>query len=518
MKQEKLGDLFDYLPKSKIKAGEGLENGEYPFYTSSENQSKFFNDFQNGSGCLVFGTGGKASVHLTTSRFATSTDCISIKPKSIEEIDAGYVFQYLKGNMKVLENGFKGAGLKHISKAYLSNVLIPFPADINDQRRIAHLLGKVEGLIAQRKQHLKQLDDVLKSVFLDMFGDPVKNDRGWKTSTIEGLCNIVVDCPHNTPLYSVQKTGYFCIRSSDIIEGYLNLEKTYNVDRNIYESRIARYTPQKNDIIYSREGGRLGNAGRIIGDEKICLGQRMMLFQVNSANTPEFLWSLLESVYFKSKLQGLIGGGAAPRVNIKDLKMLVVICPPPNLQLSFSKIVLKVDILREQYKLHLTELQALYAAISQKAFKGELDLSRISIPEDTNNHTPTEGVNQLDMPAFLRKSNDPVTPKQIVNFLAQNKLPDDRRALITQWFEHYLADTSPDISLSSAQFLESTWQVLQSERFEIDGETPAITIDDYDMLKKLVFEALSSGKLRQHFEEETNQVRLQKSPDGWGSW
>ena len=118
MKQAKLKDLFDYLPKSKVQAGDGLEEGMYPFYTSSENQTKYLNEYQHGLGCLVFGTGGKASVHLTTRYFSTSTDCITIKPKPAVAIDAGYVFQYFKGNMQVLENGFKGAGLKHISKAW----------------------------------------------------------------------------------------------------------------------------------------------------------------------------------------------------------------------------------------------------------------------------------------------------------------------------------------------------------------------------------------------------------------
>lgn len=178
MKQAKLKDLFDYLPKSKIQAGDGLEEGMYPFYTSSENQTKYLNEYQHGPGCLVFGTGGKASVHLTTRYFSTSTDCITIKPKPEMEIDAGYVFQYFKGNMQVLENGFKGAGLKHISKAYLSDIQIPYPEEIDDQRRIAHLLSKVEGLIAQRKQHLQQIDELLKSMFLEMFGDPVRNERG----------------------------------------------------------------------------------------------------------------------------------------------------------------------------------------------------------------------------------------------------------------------------------------------------------------------------------------------------
>ena len=109
MKQAKLEDLFDYLSKSKIKAGDGLRKGEYPFFTSSDIQSKYLDDFQYEPGCLVFGTGGKASVHLTTRRFSTSTDCITIKAKAPTEIDVAYVFQYFKSNMQVLENGFNFA-------------------------------------------------------------------------------------------------------------------------------------------------------------------------------------------------------------------------------------------------------------------------------------------------------------------------------------------------------------------------------------------------------------------------
>ena len=380
MRKAKLKDLFDYLPKSKVKAGDGLEEGMYPFYTSSENQTKYLNEYQHGPGCLVFGTGGKASVHFTTCHFSTSTDCIAIKSRQEIEIDAEYVFQYFKGNMQVLENGFKGAGLKHISKAYLSDIQIPYPEDIDDQRRIAHLLGKVEGLIAQRKQHLQQLDDLLKSVFLEMFGDPVRNEKGWETSPIEGFCEAVIDCPHSTPEYSDVETGYYCVRSSDIVEGYLDLKNTYQVSKDVFEDRITRYRPQPNDIVYSREGGRLGNAARISGGRPICLGQRMMLFKVNSSNKPEFLWALLESAPFKSKLRGLVGGGAAPRVNIKDLKKLVVVKPDADLQELFSLFVLRADQLRARYEQSLTDLEALYCSLSQKAFKGELDLSRVALP------------------------------------------------------------------------------------------------------------------------------------------
>lgn len=514
MKQGKLGDLFDYLPKSKIKAGEGLENGEYPFYTSSENQSKFLNDFQHASGCLVFGTGGKASVHLTTSRFATSTDCITIKPKSIAEIDAGYVFQYFKGNMKVLENGFKGAGLKHISKAYLSNILIPFPVDINDQRLIAHLLGKVEGLIAQRKQHIKQLDDLLKSEFFEMFGDYLKREEAYQPIT--KACDFI-DYRGRTPLRS--ETGVPYISAKCVRRGYFDSSRLDFIPEDTFNTLMTRGYPKANDVLFTTEGHTFGYTCRIPKSfDRFSVGQRLITMACKNGFQPEVLEFILNDGHIQKKLASRLSGSAATGIRSSELAKVEIPYPPLAIQNQFSLIIEKVESIKSRYQKSLTDLETLYGALSQKAFKGELDLSRITLPEDTNNHTPTEEDNPLDMPAFLRKSNEPATPKQIVSFLAQNKLPDDRSALITQWFEHYLDETAPDSRLGSAQFLASTWQVLQSERFEVDGETPAITMDDYDRLKVLVFKALEAQKLHQDFDEETNQVKLQKPSENLGSW
>ena len=499
MKKAKLKDLFDYLPKSKVQAGDGLEEGMYPFYTSSENQSKYLNEYQHGPGCLVFGTGGKASVHFTTSHFSTSTDCIAIKPKQEIEVDAGYVFQYFKGNMQVLENGFKGAGLKHISKAYLSDIQIPYPEDIDDQRRIAHLLGKVEGLIAQRKQHLQQINDLLKSVFLEMFGDPVRNERGWETSPIEGFCEAVIDCPHSTPEYSEVETGYYCVRSSDIVEGYLDLTKTYQVGERVFEDRITRYRPQPNDIIYSREGGRLGNAARIIDREPICLGQRMMLFKVSLANRPEYLWALLESVQFKLKLRGLIGGGAAPRVNIKDLKKLVVARPDPDLQLTFSKFVTRIDQLRDLYQQHLMELEALYGALSQQAFKGELDLLRVPSPVvPTEEESPVVAV--VPTPITTPVIHLPETDLLLPALENRAQLPP----LLRFWLDAYRGQLG-STPFSVQHFIAAAQTRIAEHHPDNDFELGA---NEYEHIKAWVFDALAAGTLTQAFDDAGNRIEL----------
>jgi type I restriction enzyme S subunit len=298
----------------------------------------------------------------------------------------------------------------------------------------------------------------------------------------------MIDCPHSTPVYSDEKTGYYCVRSGDIVDGYLDLSKTLHVGWEIYEERIKRYTPQIDDIVYSREGGRLGNAARILGGESICLGQRIMLFKAGEDNSPDFLWALLESRSFKAKLQGLVGGGAAPRVNIKDLKKITVINPPNDIQTQFSRVAKRIDQIKSRYQQSLTDLESLYGALSQKAFKGELDLSHISVPDkNIENDRTTHDlvvVNKEDefMPAFILK-NIPLSD------------PPSRQDFIRFAFSGFLEELSKGEELE----LDHFWRPLALRATDLTGldDYMPFSTYDYDTVKYLLFDAISKGELEQ---------------------
>jgi type I restriction enzyme, S subunit len=380
---------------------------------------------------------------------------------------------------------------------------IPVPEGFDDQIRIAHLLGKVEGLIAQRKQHLKQLDDLLKSVFLEMFGDPIINPHKFEVRRLSEFYINPKDGTKCGPFGSALKKQEFVdygvpVWNMDNISTNGKMIRPFRmwITNDKYDA-LKSYSVQDGDIIISRAGTVGKMCVAYMHEQPAIISTNLIRLRLGPDLNPLHFVSLM--LYCKGRLGRLkIGAdGAFTHMSTKVLDSLEFPYPPVKLQNHFASIEEKVHNIKTHYKQNLYDLEDVYKALNQKAFKGELDLSRIPLPEDTNNHIPTEEDGQLDMPAFLRKSIALVTPSEVVSFLAQNKLPDDRRALITQWFEYYLADTSPDISLGSAQLLESTWQVLQNERFEIDGETPAITMDDYDMLKDLVFEALNTGRLIQ---------------------
>ena len=387
MKQAKLKDLFDYLPKSKIKAGDGLESGKYPFYTSSENLSRYLNDFQHEPGCLIFGTGGKANVHLAKSRFSTSTDCITIKPKPTAQIDAQYTFQYFRGNMQVLENGFKGAGLKHISKAYLSDIQIPHPEDFYDQRRIAHLLNKAEGLIAQRKQHLQQLDELLKSVFLEMFGDPVMNTRCWPTFPCD---KVIIDISSGTSytgeeraLLSPDEIGV--LKISAVTKGTFDRTE-YKVVNSEQIKKPLRFV-KRGDFLFSRANTfELVAACCVVREDypELFLPDKLWALTINTKLIkPQFFNYLLKNERYRNVVRGLASGGHDSMLNIsmKKFMTLSIPCPSIELQEKFTKIVEKIEDLKSSYQKSLANLETLYEALSQKAFKGELDLSRVPLPE-----------------------------------------------------------------------------------------------------------------------------------------
>lgn len=379
MNKAKLKDLFDYLPKSKVQAGDGLVEGMYPFYTSSENQSKYLNEFQHGPGCLVFGTGGKASVHLTTSPFATSTDCITIKPKPNTGIDAGYVFQYLKGNMKILENGFKGAGLKHISKAYLSEIQIPHPEKVADQIRIAHLLGKVEGLIAKRKQHLQQLDDLLESVFLEMFGEFLKDEDHYQP--IVNVCDFI---DYRGKTLSRVATGIPLISAKCVRRGYFDATRLDFVSDETYRNSMTRGFPKANDVLFTTEGATFGYTCRIPREfQKFAVGQRLITLVCKDGFQPEVLEFVLNDPHIQKKLNSRLSGSAALGIRSAELAKVTIPSPPSEAQIQFSAVVKKVEGIKSRYQQSLTDLEALYWALSKQAFKGELDLSRVSLPSET---------------------------------------------------------------------------------------------------------------------------------------
>ena len=120
-----LGEICDFKPKSKRQASYGEKEGLYPFYTSSKNCTKFCNEYDYEDECLIIGTGGNANIKFNN-KFSCSADNFVLKINN--EYLLKYIYYYLLINIEVLQKGFIGVGLQHISKEYVSNIKIPIPS------------------------------------------------------------------------------------------------------------------------------------------------------------------------------------------------------------------------------------------------------------------------------------------------------------------------------------------------------------------------------------------------------
>ena len=277
-----------------------------------------------------------------------------------------YLFYILKYKHNELNAKGSGSTFKAINKSILNDLPIDiYPID--RQKKIAAILDKATELIALRKQQLEKLDLMVKSRFIELFGNSVINK--WKKITIEECCSKIVDCPHSTPLYC--NDGYYpCIRTSDLVNGYLTLSSSTKYVNNIeYIKRIQRYKPTFGDIIYSREGERFGIAAIIPKELFVCLGQRIMLFSPQkSIVTSEYLCGVLNSNIVYEQAKNSVGGATSPHVNMKDIKLFTVPYPPLSLQKEFTTFIKQVDKTKSTLQQSLEKLELNYKALMQTYF------------------------------------------------------------------------------------------------------------------------------------------------------
>lgn len=405
---------------------------------------------------------------------------------------------------------------RSLTKSDFLNLEIPFPP-LDDQIRIAYLLGKVEGLIAQRKQHLQQLYDLLKSVFLEMFGDTVRNENGWDVLRFSELFAIPPKIGTTKPASG--DVGIPVVRVGEIGGLEVRFDKCATVELNIDE--YSKCKVEVGDILLARAIGsqeQLGKASLITKlDRPIAFDSHVMRIRFDPERVvPLFAYFWLRSSGGRALFLKASGKTSVQfNINAKQISSIRMPLPPKPIQDEFATFVEKIEALMSRYQQSLTDLEALYGALRQHAFKGELDLSRVPLPADQGNLIHGEQFEQQ-----ASRSSLPVemaTPTEVINKLAQAAQPQERGEMLARWFSRHLANTSPDASLGSAQFLEAAWQTLQETQLEDEEETPALTLDDYNALKDWVFKALASGELNQSFDADSNRVTLQKRAANLGT-
>jgi type I restriction enzyme S subunit len=369
---EKFKTLFDFAPKSGIKAGNGLEEGNFPFYTSSSILSKRIDKALYNDEALIFGTGGSASIHFAGEPFSTSTDCIVAITKS-QELNAKFVYYYLLGNIHILERGFKGAGLKHTSKKYIENIDIPV-LPFETQNKIVAVLDKASSLVSKRNDTIKLLNDLHRATFIDLFGDPVINLKNWD---LFPLSKIGTFSSGGTP--SKENSAYWqgtfpWISPKDMKSDYLN-DSINHISEIVFKETSLKKIETKSILIVVR-GMILAHSFPVaINNIPVAINQDMKAILPSENYLPEYLLSCLQIM--KDWILQYVSTAAhgTKKLNADSLEKIMIPCPPMNNQIVFKDINKKYLKTRDRLFKGQNEIKNLHNSILQKVFNGELNFN-----------------------------------------------------------------------------------------------------------------------------------------------
>ena len=274
-----------------------------------------------------------------------------------------YVVSYMH-----LEKYFTGATIPHIYFKDYKNEKFNLDS-LDKQKEIIESLGRCEKVIESRKQELQLLDELIKARCVEMFGDPVANDMGWNTLHLENACKSIVDCPHSTPSYTNEDTGFMCIRTSIVKKNKILWNDIEYISEDEFVKRIQRKKPEVGDIVYTREGAILGIAAIIDRDCNVALGQRSMLLSPDIDKcTSEFVCVAMNSDSFLDNVLKGVSGSASPHINVGNIKAFRMIMPPIELQKQFSNFVKQVDKSKVKVQKALDETQKLFDSLMQQYF------------------------------------------------------------------------------------------------------------------------------------------------------
>jgi restriction modification system DNA specificity domain protein len=362
----KLEDCLTPQRKSKIKAGEGASVGRYKFFTSSPIQDKYYARADYHQPALVFGTGGSASVHYCADPFSTSTDCVVMYGKNDANLEV--IYQYLQMNIHVLEEGFRGAGLKHISKSYILNICVNLPEE-QEQKRLVEIANKLDNIIHLHERQLKNLDTLVKARFIEMFCQA--QNREWHIVTIGDIATDARTGPFGSALLHSEfvDDGIFVLGIDNAVENKFSYNRMRYITEEKYH-KLKRYTVYADDVIITI----MGTVGRT------AVIPKNMPAAINTKHlaciTPnkEKINSYFLACAFRmhpgiiSQLKKQCKGAIMDGLNLTIIKAINFQLPPLDLQDDFADFYFRAESLKSSIRQSLSELTTLKKSLLQEYF------------------------------------------------------------------------------------------------------------------------------------------------------
>ena len=261
-----------------------------------------------------------------------------------------------------------GGSLLRARPAHVAEITIRLPP-LDEQRRIAAILGQADGLQEIERRAILRMDELQRSIFHQMFGDPLTNDMGWDISTIGDSCVRVTDGEHKTPRRS--EAGVPLLSARSVQNGWIDFEATDFVPEEEYELLRKRIDPTEGDILISCSGS-IGRVARVGADSRFAMVRSVALVRPGSCLSPGFLQHLLSTGGLNQLMVSRANSSAQANLFQNQIKALPVILPPIGLQKEFEGRIAETSNMRMMMSSLRNRCEELFHSLQSHAFVGEL--------------------------------------------------------------------------------------------------------------------------------------------------
>ena len=347
----------------KIPTSEYLASGKFPIIDQGQWQIAGYTDLESGAftdvPAIIFGDHTRIVKYVDTP-FFLGADGVKVLKAKVPDVDYKYLFYCLQ-NAKIPNTGYN----RHFK--WLKELEIPLPP-LEEQRHIAAVLDKVTDLIAQRRAQLDKLDLLVKSRFVEMFGDPVDNSRGWDTIKLKdiGTCKNGMNFHTDDFGVKIHCLGVADFKDNSFIDGTSQLAVI-----SLNEMPTEEYLLKNRDIVFVRSNGNKSLVGRSVmvypGATPTTFSGFCIRFRLQSESLrPIYLLRVLKTDSVRKKLAGR--GANIQNLNQKILLELSVPIPPLELQDSFENFEKRIVQLRAPVRQSLNRLEILKISVMQQYF------------------------------------------------------------------------------------------------------------------------------------------------------
>lgn len=357
----KIGDITK-IKTGKLDANASSEDGEYPFFTCSKEPLRI-STYSYDCECVLVAGNGDLNVKYYNGKFDAYQRTYIIEDNSDGRLFMPYLYYFMEGYVEKLRKQAIGGVIKYIKLGNLTDAMIELP-DVEIQKKIVNILSKTKGVLDSRSHQIDMLDNLIKARFVEMFGDPVINQKGYKKEALQEHAEVLVGYPFKSEGYS--EDGIGIVGGYNLMQGFIKWgDCKFWPKSEGYE----QYLLNDNDIVVAMDRPWVNGGLKIASvDGKhlpALLIQRTACIRGIDVEQ-EFLYALLNSNWFADHCN--ITGSLVPHISNKDISSYEIILPSIEEQKEYVKLVRLVNKSKVVVQKAFDETQMLYDSLLQEFF------------------------------------------------------------------------------------------------------------------------------------------------------